>query len=51
MTVLDDAFPALSVASTLKLFCPTLEVSIGAPSGTVPVQVATPEPPASSAQE
>ena len=51
MTDLDDGFPALSVASTLKVFWPTLEVSIGAPFATVPVQLATPEPPASSAQE
>jgi hypothetical protein len=36
----------LSEVFTSKLWLPTAEVSIAAPFGTVPWQVATPEPPA-----
>jgi hypothetical protein len=35
--------PALSVAVTLSVFVPLLEVSSKAPDGTVPAQLATPE--------
>jgi hypothetical protein len=43
-------FPALSVAVTVKLWVSTVEVSMPDPFAAVPVQEATPEPPASSAQ-
>ena len=36
--------PALSVPVTVKLWLPTVEVSIGEPFGTVPTQEARPEP-------
>ena len=46
-----ELLPAASVAVTLKLFWPSVEVSSGWPSGTSPVQEARPEPPCSSEQE
>ena len=36
-------FPALSVAVTLKVWLPTVEVSIGEPFGTVPTHEARPD--------
>ena len=36
--------PALSVAVTVNVCVPTVEVSIGEPFGTVPTQVSMPEP-------
>ena len=41
---------ALSTASTLNVFVPTVPVSIDAPAGTVPVQRLMPVPLASSSQ-
>jgi hypothetical protein len=43
VTDLDDAFPALSVAFTVKVNVPYEEVAILAPFATVPLHVATPE--------
>ena len=48
-TVLVLAFPARSVAVTPNACGPSVAVSIACPSGTVPMHVATPEPPDSSA--
>ena len=49
-TLFDAVLPALSVASTVNVFSPALEVSMAEPAATVPVQVSTPEPPGSSPQ-
>jgi phosphoribosyl-ATP pyrophosphohydrolase len=40
--------PALSSASTVNVFMPKVEVSIGDPLGTLPVHDFKPEPPAST---
>jgi hypothetical protein len=42
--------PALSLAVTVKVRGPTVEVSSGVPFALLPAQVASPEPPSSSAQ-
>jgi len=42
VTLFEDLLPALSAASTLNVFCPTLEVSTASPSAAVPVQLARP---------
>ena len=40
--------PAWSRAATVKSWSPMVSVGTGSPAGTVPSQVATPEPPSSS---
>jgi hypothetical protein len=42
--------PAASVAVTLKVFAPSVAVSITAPLATVPVHCAMPDPPGGSVQ-
>jgi hypothetical protein len=49
--VTDCSLPSVSVAVTVKSCSPSVEVSIGWPSSTVPTQVATTGPPGASGQE
>src|SRR6266516_195397 len=44
-------FPAPSVAFTVKVCDPSVDVSMFAPFATEPMQVASPDPPGSSANE
>src|SRR5438105_3820810 len=44
-------FPAPSLAATVKVWSPTLDVSSAAPAGTSPLHEASPEPPAWSVHE
>jgi hypothetical protein len=47
----DASLPARSDAPTVRSWSPSAAVGTGAPSGTVPSQVASPEPPGSSVQQ
>jgi hypothetical protein len=44
VTLSELTLPALSVAVTVKVLVPTVAVSMAALSGTVPTQVAMPDP-------